>query len=225
MDTTSKANADGIGMMARRDSDIATLREEFNAIVERDGSSVIAAAFAMEVPADELRDFLQGDKDFPQIANRVRRFIEERNAQWNAVREDQTGKAFDAALRGHVGELVDVLNGFVSIANAKMTANAETAWHVAMSHVKGVLRLFEVCNEPGACWRCGANLRPPPAEVEIQIKLNENAAAWSGWPLEIFREKCRAVMRQGDRIVGIRGGAVVVRRSDGALLEVGRWDG
>ncbi len=76
----------------------------------------------------------------------------------------------------------------------------------------------------GSCWRCGANLAPPPAEVETQIEANERAASWQTWPPELFRAKLRGVMQPGDRIVGIRAGAVTLRRPDGSLLEIIRSD-
>jgi len=81
-------------------------------------------------------------------------------------------------------------------------------------------------NPPCACWRCGANLRPPPADVEAEIEANLRSGAYAGaWPEELFRQKCRAVMQRGDRIVGVRHGAITIRRADGSTLEIGRFDG
>jgi hypothetical protein len=96
---------------------------------------------------------------------------------------------------------------------------------LSLTHLTGLSRLSALTQEPGNCWRCGANLRPLPVEVEVQIDAHERAAAWQAWPAEVYRERLRAVMRSGDRVVGIRAGAIVLRRPDGSLLEVSRHDG
>jgi hypothetical protein len=85
-------------------------------------------------------------------------------------------------------------------------------------------------NPPCACWRCGANLRPPPRDVEVEIEANVRSLRHGGayvgaWPDQLFRERCRAAMQRGDRIVGVRHGAITIRRADGSTLEIGRYDG
>lgn len=77
----------------------------------------------------------------------------------------------------------------------------------------------------GACWRCGASLAPTEPDVEAEISRCERSAAWAGWPSETYRCRMRAELRPGDRVIGVRFGAVTVRRADGAILEVARTDG
>ncbi|MFZ1886978.1 MAG: hypothetical protein WAU33_03025 [Candidatus Binataceae bacterium] len=76
-----------------------------------------------------------------------------------------------------------------------------------------------------SCWRCGANLNPPPAEIEYEISINERAASWSGWKPEIFRAKMRQSLQLGDRIVRFGPWAVVVRKPDGSTLVIRQADG
>jgi len=210
--------------MARREQD--DLRGQLNAIADRDGASIVAIAFLMDADPNELRDFLQGaGHDATGMAARVRRFIADRNARWNRIINDKSGEAREAAKREHSAELTEVLKGLTEWAPDEVQGRAETARLVGLMHLNALQRLFQLCDEPGNCWRCGANLRPLPAEVDIQIAANERAAGWQAWPPEIYRQKLQAVMQIGDRIVGIRAGAIVLRRFDGTLLEVNRWDG
>lgn len=76
--------------------------------------------------------------------------------------------------------------------------------------------------EAVSCWRCGASLTPPPAEVEVQIAMNERGAAWSGWQPDEFARRMRETMLPGDRIIGI-GAAVTIRRADSSLIAVSKW--
>jgi hypothetical protein len=75
-----------------------------------------------------------------------------------------------------------------------------------------------------SCWRCGANLNPPPTDVEREILVNERAASWSGWMPEIFRAKMRQSLQLGDRIIQIGVGAVAIRKPDGSTLVVRKLD-
>lgn len=210
--------------MSIRREQIDNLRQQLNVACDRDGASVTAIAFTMNVPADELRRFLKTGDD-AGLGARVRQFIADRNARWDRIVGDESGEALEAAIREHSSEMAEVLKGLTDWAPAEVAGNAEIARQVGLMHLNSLRRLFALCDGPGTCWRCGANIKPPPAEVEVQIAINETSAAWQAWPPEVFGEKLREVMQRGDRIVGIRAGAIVLRRANGALLEVSRWDG
>lgn len=76
--------------------------------------------------------------------------------------------------------------------------------------------------EGALCWRCGANLTPPAAEISVQVSVNIRAAGWAGWSEEEFTLRMREALASGDRIVAIRAGAVIVRRRDGSVTEIPR---
>jgi len=78
---------------------------------------------------------------------------------------------------------------------------------------------------PDWCWRCGASMKPPSADVATQIAININAAGWQAWAPELFRTRMLENLRDGDRIIGIRGGAVIIRRADGMVVEVSKYQG
>ncbi|MHB8382723.1 MAG: hypothetical protein ACYDC3_10365 [Candidatus Binataceae bacterium] len=75
-----------------------------------------------------------------------------------------------------------------------------------------------------SCWRCGANLNPPPTDVEREILANERTASWSGWTPDIFRAKMRQSLQLGDRIIQINVGAVAIRKPDGSTLIISKLD-
>jgi hypothetical protein len=123
----------------------------------------------------------------------------------------------------------EVLQGTEKIASANGDDIATAAACAQVREALGsLLALVERNPESGErepwCWRCGAPAKVP-VDVAGQIALHITAAGWQGWGAEQFRVKMADNLRDGDRILSIRHGAVVIRRADGTTVEVSRYDG
>ena len=223
MDTAGQRKESEVGVMARREEK-DDLRMEFKAVRDRAGISVLVSALLMNCKADDLEDFLRDGRETPGLTARIERFVAERNARWSKIVEDKSGAARADAWREHTDEIREFLVQTVELIPQTSEHYLQAKGYALLSlmHLGGLARLSALTQAPGNCWRCGANLQPLPAEVEVQIGAHETAAAWQAWAPETYRAKLRAVMQRGDRIVGIRAGAIVLRRPDGTLLEVSR---
>jgi phage gp16-like protein len=99
-----------VGLMAQHE-EIDELRKEFQAVLDREGIIILAAALRMDCKSDDLDDFLRGGPETPGIATRVKRFIDERNARWNRIVNDKTGCAREDAWREATDEIGAFLFG------------------------------------------------------------------------------------------------------------------
>jgi len=88
------------------------------------------------------------------------------------------------------------------------------------------LLLMSAHSNRSLCIHCGQALTEGPAELDahIQAVAEQAAAQFLTWPVEIFRERARAKMEPGDRIVWLTIGGFVIHKRDGSRVTVWRSD-
>jgi hypothetical protein len=193
------------------------LRAQIEAMLIPQWVNVAAVAFAIPVPADQLIEWLAGNPIKTNIArfekgiaayleSRAAWLAEVKSADVHRLRELRFAKARE------IRELSEKL-----VEEPSRTPYADMLHDSVVFGLHDLNSLFEE-GETENCWRCGAAHNPPPAEVDTQIEINERGAAWSAWAPEEFRERLRAAMRSGDRVVAISGGGVWIRRPDGSMI-------
>ncbi|MGH7813386.1 MAG: hypothetical protein ACREQI_05220 [Candidatus Binataceae bacterium] len=179
-------------------------------------------ALAMGMAPDALIAWLDG-KAHPKLERQV----EKAAAAWLAARADWRARVDSRNVADWEGLKYVPVAEIERLVESLLHEKPDTPYGSMVATniriaVADFLYMIGVAREQAdlTCWRCGAAGATPAAEPETQISINENAAAWAAWPRELFRAKLRAALKAGDRIVAIRGGAVVVRHADGTTLEV-----
>jgi hypothetical protein len=201
-------------------------------VAAKDETREFVKALLAEVPApvlarrlraarSTLDNWLAGKSD-PRFEEKVREHLRQRTEQWSAIESgDAAARALAKEdLSRRTAEAIEALAELAGYGEDAATLGAEIRTLLAESD-----RLDDLMRKGGAsCWRCGADLSPAPPEVEAQIGANIRGAGWQGWPEDLFICKMRGALRPGDSIIGIRAGAIVVRRADGRVHEVSRWE-
>lgn len=212
-------------MAVTHDSD--RLRAEILAMIG-DGQRITRGAVARDIGLGEetLAEWLAGDYrgNLRRVEDLVAKYLENREA-WKAATRRPDGKTrqqLRQALFLKMGHLISELVREAGV--SRKAEQIEQQAGLAMADMEHLATTSEGAASH-QCWRCGASLAPPAPEVEVQIEANERAAAWAGWTPELFRARCREKMKPGDRICGVRRGAVTIQGADGSLFEIGRLDG
>ncbi|HVA82487.1 MAG TPA: hypothetical protein VNF29_16275 [Candidatus Binataceae bacterium] len=203
-----------------------TLRAAFGLILRDRRYSIEGFALAMGLSPETLVDWYAGkyDGDAKRVEKIVGKFLEGREAVWSAIKAEP--HRFEAISEELAGQVERAASQLVQEAGCSHKAELiEAALRNALRDLCLATRRGPTEAPPSICWRCGADQNLPPPEVEREIERNLKSAGWSGWLEASFRERCRAVMASGDRIIGIRQGAVTLRRGDGSILEIARLDG
>jgi hypothetical protein len=196
------------------------LQKQFASLLERDRTPSGAAAQCMGVDAELLLDWAYEGSPVPAIDDAVTQFIAAREKRWADLRADTKGGVREQERLAVLSRITAHIDQLVTALGTEAARQVRDLVWMDLNDLSGV---FNLLKEPRVCWRCGANVEPPPAEIEAQIEANEHAAAWQAWPPDVFRAKLRAVLRPGDLVVGIRAGAVMIRRPSGEIIEVSRY--
>jgi hypothetical protein len=120
--------------------------------------------------------------------------------------------------------LAEALSRLVRAAGCSRDAELiEAQAHVLLRDLELVSKAAHACTEVN-CWRCGAEIWPPPTDLLGEIEKNVRLAEASGWNAETFRLRCREKMAPGDRVVKHGIGVFLVRRPDRTQFAVRRFD-
>ncbi len=192
------------------------LRGRIEAMLVPQWVNVAAIAFAIPMSTEQLIEWLAGNPIKGNVARfekEISAYLESRAAWLAEV------KNADANRRG---ELRFARAREIRELSEKLAEEPNRTPYAEMLHdsiVFGLHDLISLFEERGAgnCWQCGATHDAPAATVETQIEINLRNAAWQTWPEEVFRERLRAAMVDGERIMAVNPGRVWIRRPDGSV--------
>jgi hypothetical protein len=190
------------------------LRSQIEAMLVPQWVGVGAIALAIPVPMDMLVDWLAGhpiEAKLPRFEKEIAAYLESRAAWLAEVKNADADRRRELkfARAREIRELSE-----------KLREEPSPTPYANMLHASIVFGLHDLISlfEEGGnehCWRCGSPRNPTPPTVEDQIELNLRTAVWRRFKTEeSFRERMRAVMRDGEYIMAIHGGVVWVRRAD-----------
>jgi hypothetical protein len=193
------------------------LRAQIESMLEPQWVGVGAIALAIPVPVDMLVDWLAGhpiEAKLPRFEKEIASYLESRAAWLAEVKNADADRRRELkfARAREVRELSE-----------KLREESSPTPYANMLHAGILFGLYDLLSlfDDQNCWRCGSSLRDMPAAiVETQIELHLRAAGWAAWPEDVFRERMRAAMVDGDRILAVNIGRVWVRRSDGSVYRV-----
>jgi len=207
--------------MARMKDTLAAdeLRARIEAMIVADWVSIAAIAFAIPVSPDELTRWLAGNPikaNLARFEKEIHAYLESR-AAW-LVEVNSADAVRRRELRLAKAQEVRELGAKLAEEPPRSAYGDMLQDAIAF----GVYDLFLLSEEGEAtnCWRCGATARKSvaaTATVEAQIELNLRNAGWATWPEEVFRERMRAVMADGEYIIAVNIGGAWIRRPDGTV--------
>jgi hypothetical protein len=212
-------------MMENMIDDAKNLREKLTEILRDTHYTVAGLARSMSLAPETLTAWLgeEFDGDAVRVERIIRSFIGSREAFWNAIKQGDA-RANEELKETLVLGLAEALSRLVRAAGCSRDAELiEAQAHVLLRDLELVSKTAHTCTEVN-CWRCGANIWPPPADLVGEIEKNVALAQASGWSAETFRLRCREKMTLGDRVVKHGIGAFVVRRPDKTQFVVRRFD-
>ncbi len=190
------------------------LREQIRAMLLPDWITIGAIAFAIPVSPGDLTRWLEGHSikaDQVRFEKEIAAYLETRAAWLAAVKSaDSHGRReLRLAKALEIGRLSEKIED-----EPAHSPYRELLHDSVLFGLCDLLALFD----DESCWRCGASYNnPPAATVETQIDISLRNAAWAGWPEDVFRERMRAVMVDGERIMAVNPGRIWIRRPDGSV--------
>lgn len=212
-------------MMEAMIEEAKTLREKLTEILRDEHYTVAGLARSMNVAPETLAAWHSGEfeGDSARVERIVRNFIASREAFWNGIKQGDA-----RAIEDLKGTLVLGIAEMVSrlVREAGCTRQAElleAQAQVLLRDLELASKAAPSCTEVN-CWRCGAEIWPPPTDLLGEIEKNVRVAVASGWDAETFRVRAREKMVSGERIVRLGLGAFVVRRPDKTQFVVRRFD-
>jgi hypothetical protein len=212
-------------MMENMAVDAKTLREHLSEILRDEHYTVAGLARAMNLDPETLaawqRDEYDGDD--ARVERIVAKFIATRDAFWTGIRQG-SAQAVESLKATLILGLTEVLSRLVREAGVSRQAELSEAYaHILLRDLELATKAAPACNEVN-CWRCGADIFPPPTDLAGEIEKNVPVAEASGWNADTFRMRCREKMSSGERIVKHGIGAFIVRRPDKTQFVVRRFD-
>ena len=201
------------------------LREKLTEILRDEHYTIAGLARSMNLAPETLEAWHRGDfdGDSDRVERIMRSFMASRDAFWNAMKQGDA-RACDELRATAVLGLSETLSRLVRAAGCSREAELiEAQAHVLLRDLELASKAAIACSEVD-CWRCGANVFPPPADLAAEIEKNVHLAQASGWDAETFRLRCREKMVAGDRIVKHGIGVFGVRRPDRTSFVVYRFD-
>ena len=212
-------------MMETTTVDAKTLREKLNEILHDEHYSVAGLARSMNLDPETLAAWQREefDGDSARVDRIVGKFLEAREAFWRGIRQGNA-HAVEGLKATLILGLTEVVSRLVRDAGVSRQAELNEAQaYVLLRDLELASKAAPGCNEVN-CWRCGADIFPPPTDIAGEIEKNVRVAEYSGWNAETFRVRGREKMVAGDRIVRFSIGAFVVRRPDKTQFIVRRFD-
>jgi hypothetical protein len=212
-------------MMENTAVDTNKLREMLSEIFRDAYYTVAGLARSMNLDPETLAAWHRGefDGDSARVERIVRKFIASREAFWNGIHQGNAHAVEDLKATLVLG-LAETLSRLVREAGCSRQAELDEAQaHVLLRDLELASKAAPSCTEVN-CWRCGADIWPPPADLAGEIEKNVQVAEVSGWDAGIFRLRAREKMVAGERVVRFGPGAFVVRRPDRTQFVVRRFD-
>ena len=212
-------------MMETTTVDAKTLRDKLSEILRDEHYSVAGLARSMNLDPETLAAWQREefDGDNTRVDRIVGKFLASREAFWSAIRQGSAPAAESLKATLILG-LTEMLSRLVREARVSREAELiEAQAGVLLRDLELATKAAPACTEVN-CWRCGADIFPPPTDIAGEIEKNVRVAEYSGWNAETFRVRGREKMVAGDRIVRFSVGAFVVRRPDKTQFIVRRFD-
>jgi transposase-like protein len=212
-------------MMENMAVDAKTLREQLSEILRDEHYSIAGLARSMNLDPETLAAWQREefDGDSARVERIVGKFLSAREAFWTGIRQGSAhaAESLKATLLLGLTEMISRLVREARVSRESELIEAQA--YVLLRDLELATKAAPACTEVN-CWRCGADIFPPPTDIAGEIEKNVTVAEYSGWNAETFRLRGREKMVAGDRIVKFSIGAFIVRRPDKTQFVVRRFD-